>query len=531
MFPQKVHKNDMRALFNYLAKAEGRKKVGFVPADATPMINNEGHLVLSIGERVQLITDTFYKRFSAPAEINPTINRHDPNDVPLAPFRERIVDDFHPVQMVEVVEAVKSLTGNRAPGPDGITATPLHHLPALYPYLQALYNAIYLTGRIPAPMCQLNLVPLPKPGKDPRLPSNKRPISLLNTMVKVMEAIMYHRILPIVEPQLTPFQFAYRRSRGTEDHLTSLVDKAHRSLLNGSFVYIISFDIEAAFGRVPHWQITRALKRMHIDGYTRRLIHNWLKGRTFTLKQRTPQGIFYGPKKSITCGLPQGGVLSPCLWNMVFNDVPQRLQELRDAQRVPRTAFLDLVYADDFTTLITSSDLHLLKKFFTQNIHNLERVIGLKHLILSMPKTHNILLEPHLVPRGTYRRGPPHTTMATKTRLRLQRTHEARFDISILEYNPLGPPGFEALSQAAGPTRGFPYPLSDTVRILGILLDSHQALDDHFASLLKRSQLRQGLLAQVARKTWGLNTTVWVFWVLTGFVVPDPYRCRQITNR
>ena len=24
----------------------------------------------------------------------------------------------------------------------------------------------------------------------------------------------------------------------------------------------------------------------------------------------------------------------------------------------------------------------------------------------------------------------------------------------------------------------------------------------------------------------GLNTTVWVFWVLTGFIVPDPYRCQ-----
>ena len=25
----------------------------------------------------------------------------------------------------------------------------------------------------------------------------------------------------------------------------------------------------------------------------------------------------------------------------------------------------------------------------------------------------------------------------------------------------------------------------------------------------------------------GLNTTVWVFWVLTGFIVPDPYRCQS----
>ena len=66
-------------------------------------------------------------------------------------------------------------------------------------------------------------------------------------MIKVLEAIIYQRIAPIVEPQLTPLQSAFRRSRGAERHLTSLVDKARRALLGGSFVYVISFDIEGAF--------------------------------------------------------------------------------------------------------------------------------------------------------------------------------------------------------------------------------------------------------------------------------------------
>ena len=125
-FLRKVHKNDMRAIFKYLAKAEGRKRWGFIPEDASPLLNEHGQLIVSINERTRLITDTSRKRFTAPAEINPALTRHNPNHVPLAPFREQITGEFQPIQLVEIIKAVQSLSGNRAPGPDGITATPLH---------------------------------------------------------------------------------------------------------------------------------------------------------------------------------------------------------------------------------------------------------------------------------------------------------------------------------------------------------------------------------------------------------------------
>ena len=149
----------MRAFFNYIAEAEGRKRWGFIPADATPMINDKGQLVPPIGERTRLITDMLYKRSAAPAEVNPALTCRNPNNVPLAPFREQITDDFHPAQMVEVIKAVKRLASNRAPGPGGITAAPLHYPPALCPYLQALYNAIYRTGRNPSPYINSTLPP------------------------------------------------------------------------------------------------------------------------------------------------------------------------------------------------------------------------------------------------------------------------------------------------------------------------------------------------------------------------------------
>ena len=70
------------------------------------------------------------------------------------------------------------------------------------------------------------------------------------------------------------------------------MDGAHRALLGGQFVYIFSYDIAGAFDRVTHHQLMGALPMYGIDTYTRRLVHNWLAGRTFQLKLRLPAGTF-----------------------------------------------------------------------------------------------------------------------------------------------------------------------------------------------------------------------------------------------
>ena len=46
------------------------------------------------------------------------------------------------------------------------------------------------------------------------------------------------------------------------------------------------------------------------------------------------------------------------------------------------------------------------------------------------------------------------------------------------------------------------------MKVLGVWLDTHLALDDQFRSLLRKTKVRQGLLARVASSVWGLGTTV-----------------------
>ena len=131
------------------------------------------------------------------------------------------------------------------------------------------------------------MAPIPKPGKDPGNPKNRRPISLICTGMKILEQIIYNRIIHQIELELFSGQYAYRRSLSTEHHLTMMMDYTHRALLEGRFVYLVSYDIASAFDRVPHAQLMRALEGCGIEPYTKRLIHNWLRGRSFEVKYNT----------------------------------------------------------------------------------------------------------------------------------------------------------------------------------------------------------------------------------------------------
>ena len=168
------------------------------------------------------------------------------------------------------------MSAGKAPGPDGIPAEIYKNLPPLYPYIAKIINGILTRGIIPRELRHICVVPLSKPGKDPQLPSSKRPISFLRTSMEIMECIITQRILPAIEPQLYSGQFAYLRSRSSEHHMNMLTDVIHRSLHRKKHVCVVSYDIRAAFDCVSHHQLMRALPRFGVNPHIRRIIHDWL---------------------------------------------------------------------------------------------------------------------------------------------------------------------------------------------------------------------------------------------------------------
>ena len=108
--------------------------------------------------------------------------------------------------------------------------------------------------------------------------------------------------------------------------IIDISDALHRALNRGRYAYVISFDIEGAFDTAAHRRLMASLRRSNVDPYLRRFLHGWLRDRTFQLKTRESEGIRYSSIRPITRGLPQGGVISPLMRNLFFNEVADALK-------------------------------------------------------------------------------------------------------------------------------------------------------------------------------------------------------------
>ena len=194
------------------------------------------------------------------------------------------------------------------------------------------------------------------------------------------------------------------------------MDLAQRSLLRKKYIYVISCDIAAAFDSVSHCQLMEAMRRFDIDPHTRRLTHNWLRGRKFQVKYRTATGEILGAPAEISAGLPQGGVLSPLLWNMFFNDIHAMLTEKREQAGWNIKRFLDLIFADDITTLAVVDTAQMSSEVACFTSETMEVVLRIRHLAMQRSKTQNLLYDPNVAPNGIFRRDDRMVVPSTKKR-------------------------------------------------------------------------------------------------------------------
>ena len=91
----------------------------------------------------------------------------------------------------------------------------------MHAVLLQLYNRVWSEGKVPQAWRHSIVMPVLKPGKDPHNVSSYRPISLTNTIGKVMEKLVTNRLSYHVEKNglLTNVQSGFRRGRSTVDQI------------------------------------------------------------------------------------------------------------------------------------------------------------------------------------------------------------------------------------------------------------------------------------------------------------------------
>ena len=155
------------------------------------------------------------------------------------------------------------------------------------------------------------------------MPSNLRAVSLLPLLGKVLERVVYNSLLQHVKAALTNAQHGFLPRRSCETNLATLLKTAWDSIPENSQTHVIYTDYSAAFQSVNH---SLLLHKLHHSYHVSGTMLNWFSSYLKNRKQRLVVNGKCSDWTNVTSGTPEGSLLSPLLFALYINDLPDKIQ-------------------------------------------------------------------------------------------------------------------------------------------------------------------------------------------------------------
>ena len=250
-----------------------------------------------------------------------------------------------PLELYELVDALKKCKNNSTPGADRISYEMLKQVPrSCQKVLLQFYNTIWLQGRLPPDWKKAIITPLLKADKSAFDTSSYRPVALTNTLCKVMERMIANRLQWWMEVNhcYNKFQAGFRKQRSTTDHIVRLADDAHKAINNKQYTLAVMLDLQKAFDLVWHQGLLYKMEQLGLRGNILQFTADFLANRSIQVRVGTALSNSY----QLQNGTPQGSVISPFLFIIMINDVDEATNGVKLS-----------LYADDSATWKTGSNL------------------------------------------------------------------------------------------------------------------------------------------------------------------------------
>ncbi|GFT99339.1 probable RNA-directed DNA polymerase from transposon X-element [Trichonephila clavipes] len=261
--------------------------------------------------------------------------------------------------MFELKRALSS-AHNTSPGPDGISYELLRHLNE-----DSLVSLLYLFNRIwreqvyPTQWQEAIVIPILRPGKDPKNPLSYRPIALTSCLCKTLERMVNARFVYELEKNkcIPLFQSGFRKGRSTLDNIIQLESKIRNAFVRRNHLVSIFFDIEKAYDRTWRYGILRTLFNFGLRGNLPIFIQKFLNVRTFKVRLGDTLSASFLQAE----GVPQGSILSVTLFICHISPILNVLSPSIQAS----------FYVDDLQVSCEGSDMRMIERQLQTAVNNI----------------------------------------------------------------------------------------------------------------------------------------------------------------
>ena len=219
----------------------------------------------------------------------------------------------------QVKATLKHLNPRKATGADGVPAWVLKRFhEELAPAIHDIVSASIVQCTYPKSYKHALISPVPKVANPTDINTDYRQISVLPQMAKVLEKIQLK--LNRKDLQIKNSQHAFTKGRSTVTALTSVTQDWYNATDKGNTyegVHAVFVDFSRAFDLVDHAILLTKLAGMGVNKSFWKWCQSFLSDRTQQVK--LPGAL--SNVRSVIAGVPQGGVISPTLFNVHINDI------------------------------------------------------------------------------------------------------------------------------------------------------------------------------------------------------------------
>ena len=345
------------------------------------IVNDDGQEVTDPEEVEKKIVGFYRNLYETTEDGEVSSNELFDNIDPLDPEQAAsVVDELTVEDLSKTLETCQ----DSAPGPDGIPYSFLKFFWSDYgPVLLNAWKFSLRTGELPPSHKTSYLRLIPKAGKDPKLITNLRPITLSNTDHKLVTKTYSRKLTSAVSACIGEEQTAYIPGRLINDNVRSMlmtVDLANRDQdVDG---VLVSLDAKKAFDSVNHRYIEKCLEAFGLHSFIPifRILYKGLKS-DIILNGKIINGY------RILKGVKQGDALSCILFIMCIEPLIRNIKRNEEIRPL-RSNFLRISipkiygFADDVNVLTKRSG-NCLQAIFNEY----ERFSEISGLVLNAEKT------------------------------------------------------------------------------------------------------------------------------------------------